>query len=74
MGDNRHEACTGAREALGVLVTTQEHLGLGASNAWGWRRYIEAGLEVVDGESGDVLDLTQANAELRATYEELNGL
>lgn len=56
------------------LVTTQEHLRLGATKAWGWRRYIEAGLQVIDGETGTTMDLAQADLELRATYEELGAL
>lgn len=56
------------------LVTTEEHLRLGTSKVWGWARYLKAGLDVVDGETGRKLDLKQADSELRAKYEELGGL
>jgi hypothetical protein len=53
------------------LVTVKEHIALGKTRGWGWARYTEANIKVIDAETGAVMDLSKAQAELRQEYESL---
>lgn len=53
------------------LVTRDEHIALGASSHWGWQRYLNAGLEVIDATTEAALSLEEADKLLRRIYEEL---
>lgn len=54
------------------LVTVDEHMALGKGAGWGWDRYIQARLTVIDAETASNLELSKAHSELRATYERLH--
>lgn len=56
------------------LVTKQEHLLLGKSSGWEWARYVEAGLEVLDGETGRPVDLNEADSPLHDVYQQRGAL
>ncbi len=51
--------------ATGCLVTREEHKLLSKANAWGWGRYIEADLSVIDGKNGSMLVLEKEHRRLR---------
>lgn len=50
------------------LVTVPEHTALGQSTQWGWRRYVDAGLQVIDAVTGDEVNLVSADEELREHF------
>lgn len=51
------------------LVTTGEHSALGRTGQWGWRRYIDAHLDVIDAESGELAPLGEMDLRLRSLYD-----
>lgn len=51
------------------LVTTAEHSALGRTDAWGWGRYVAAGLNVSDAETGEPMALEEMDLGLRQLYE-----
>lgn len=53
------------------LVTVAEHTALGRSDGWGWSRYVDAHLEVIDGATEESIDLVRADRELRSHYASL---
>ena len=53
------------------LVTKAEHERLAKS--WGWRRYLEASVRVVDAASGKEVNLDAMDVELRTSYETWGG-
>lgn len=53
------------------IVTVDEHIALGRSTEWGWARYLEAQLEVIDGETGRPLDLMKSDQQLKHLFESM---
>ncbi len=51
--------------AIGCLVTRDEHRRLSKAGGWGWSRYINGNVAVVDGVTGSLVDLTSEDKRLR---------
>lgn len=55
--------------AVGCMVTTDEHRHL--TEGWGWERYLNAGVVVMDAQTGTRLDLKRAQNQLFKAMSEL---
>lgn len=53
---------------VACLVTREEHAKLNQSSGFGWERYLNSSLDVLDMADRSTLDLTQAGAELKLAF------
>jgi hypothetical protein len=67
-----------ARDALwqypSCIVTTDEHGRLSASHEWGWDRYRDADIPVIDAGTGRRVDLRRMASDLVQAYRDLRFL